>query len=94
MATRSNPVFRTDRLVPPGEILAEELEERSMTQKGLAEAMGRPIQVINGIIGRRKAVTAETAIQLEKALDIPAEFWLNLEFMYQLGKARAQQGQL
>jgi len=37
--------------------------------------------------GRR---SAETALQIEKALDIPAELWLNLEAMYHLGKARAR----
>ena len=93
MATSSRRVFKTDRLVPPGEVLAEELAERDMTQTALAQAIGRPLQVINGIIAGRKAVTAETALQLEKALGIPAEFWMNLEVMYRLGRARAKAGE-
>ncbi|MBI2917243.1 MAG: HigA family addiction module antidote protein [Chloroflexi bacterium] len=90
MATKVAIPFRTDRLVPPGEVLAEELRARAMSQTGLARLMGRPIQVINAIVTGKKTVTAETALQMEKALDIPAEFWLNLEAMYQLGKVRAR----
>ncbi|MBI3743395.1 MAG: HigA family addiction module antidote protein [Chloroflexi bacterium] len=89
MATKAKP-FRTDRLVPPGEVLAEELEARNMTQTALAQTMARPIQVVNGIVQARRAVTAETALQLERALDVPAEFWMNLEQAYQLAKARAK----
>ncbi len=90
MATSTSLPFRTDRLVPPGEVLVEELEARAMIQTALAKSMGRPLQVVNGIVAQRKAVTAETALQLEKVLSIPAEFWMNLEMMYQLGKARAK----
>ena len=70
--------------------MAEELRARGMTQSELARRMGRPIQVINAIVTGKKSITAETALQLEKALDIPAEFWLNLEATYQLGKVRAR----
>jgi plasmid maintenance system antidote protein VapI len=45
--------LESDRLVSPREIVAEELEERGMTQPALAKTMGRPIQAINGIIMRR-----------------------------------------
>ncbi len=90
MATNVAVPFRTDRLVPPGEVLAEELRARGMTQSELARRMGRPIQVINAIVTGKKSITAETALQIEKALDIPAEFWLNLEATYQLGRVRAR----
>jgi len=90
MTTKVAVPFRTDRLVPPGEVMAEELSARRMTQSELARRMGRPIQVINAIVTGKKSVTAETALQIEKALDIPAEFWLNLEATYQLGKVRAR----
>ncbi|MBI4202017.1 MAG: HigA family addiction module antidote protein [Chloroflexi bacterium] len=88
MATRPVTRFRTNALYPPGEYLAEELAARGMTQVALVQAMNRPIQVVNAIIRGRKTVTAETAIQLEKALGIEAEFWLNLEMHYQLAKVR------
>jgi HTH-type transcriptional regulator/antitoxin HigA len=68
--------------------LAEEIDERGLTQKALAEAMGRPAQVVNEIIRGRKAITAETAIQLERVLGTSARFWLNLQSMYDLARAR------
>ncbi len=50
--------------------------------------MGRPANAINKIVNGKKAVTAETALQLESVLpEIPARFWLNLETDYQLTKA-------
>jgi plasmid maintenance system antidote protein VapI len=50
--------------------------------------MGRPINAINEIINGRKAITAETALQLEEVMpEIPARFWLNLETDFQLTKA-------
>jgi addiction module HigA family antidote len=50
--------------------------------------MGRPLNAINEIINGKKAITAETALQLEAViLEIPARFWLNLETDYQLIKA-------
>ncbi len=59
-----------------------------MSQKELAKQMGRPANTINEIINGKKAITAETALQLEEALpEIQARFWLNLETDYQLAKA-------
>jgi len=77
-----------DVAIPPGEYLAEEIEARGITQKELARRMRRPLNAINEIINGKKAITAETALQLEAAMpEIPARFWLNLETDYQLVKA-------
>jgi addiction module HigA family antidote len=54
--------------VHSGELLGEELEARGLTQKALAEAMGRPVQAVNEIVRGRKAITARSAIQLDEAL--------------------------
>jgi addiction module HigA family antidote len=74
--------------IPPGETLAEELEARNLTQSDLARRMDRPVQAINEIVRGKKAITAETALQLERVLDTPAAFWLHLEADYQLTVAR------
>jgi addiction module HigA family antidote len=77
-----------DVAIPPGEYLAEEIKARDISQKELARHMGRPVNAINEIINGKKAITAETALQLEAVMpDIPARFWLNLESDYQLTKA-------
>ena len=80
--------LESDLAIHPGELLAEELEARGMTQRALAEAMGRPAQVINEIVRGKKAITAETAIQLEDALGTSAPLWLSLQSSYELTKAR------
>ncbi len=74
--------------IAPGETLLELIEEKNITQVDLARRMGRPIKVINEIIKGRSSITAETALQLEKVLGVPARFWNNLESNYQEIKAR------
>jgi HTH-type transcriptional regulator/antitoxin HigA len=77
-----------DIAIPPGEYLSEEIEARGISQKELARRMGRPLNAINEIINGKKAITAQTALQLEEVMpEIPARFWLNLETDYQLTKA-------
>ena len=88
MVTEAKSRTYSDMAIPPGEILAEELEARSMTQRQLAEEMGRPAQVINEIIKGKKAITPATALQLEDALGPSAEFWMGLQTTYGLTLAR------
>jgi HTH-type transcriptional regulator/antitoxin HigA len=77
-----------DIAIPPGEFLAEEIDARGMSQKELAKRMGRPLNAINEIINGKKAITADTALQIEEVMpEIPARFWLNLETDFQLTKA-------
>lgn len=76
-----------DIAIPPGEYLAEEIEARGISQTELSRRMGRPLNAINEIINGKKAITAETALQLEEVMpEIPARFWLNLETDYRLTK--------
>lgn len=77
-----------DIAIPPGEYLAEEIEARGISQTELSRRMERPLNAINEIINGKKAITAETALQLEEVMpEIPARFWLNLETDYRLTKA-------
>jgi addiction module HigA family antidote len=77
-----------DLAIPPGELLAEELAARGMTQSQLARHMGRPLQVVNEIVRGKKRITGETALQLSEALGTSAELWMRLESDYELAKAR------
>ncbi len=80
--------FRPDSALHPGRLLREELAERGMTQKRLAELMQRPPQVVNQIIQEKKSITPETALGIEKVLGIDAQFWTNLQAVYDLVVAR------
>lgn len=50
--------------------------------------MGRPLKLINEITKGKASITADTAIQLEQVLGVPARVWNNLEANYQELKAR------
>ncbi len=87
--------WQPDWAVAPGEILLEALQDRGMTQAELANRMARPPKTINEIIKGKAAVTADTAIQLERTLGISAAFWSGLEASYRQHLARhAAQEQL
>jgi len=88
MATKKGQLYHSDLAIHPGEVLAEELGAREMTQRALARAIGRPEQVINEIIHGRKGITAETALQLSEVLGVSAELWMNLQASYALTVAR------
>ncbi|MBU6351139.1 MAG: HigA family addiction module antidote protein [Chloroflexi bacterium] len=74
--------YTPDWVSPPGETLLETLEALGMSQTDLANRMGRPQKTINEIIKGKAAITPETALQLEKVLNVPARFWLNREQQY------------
>jgi HTH-type transcriptional regulator/antitoxin HigA len=85
---RTREETHSDLAIPPGEYLAEVLEEIGMSQADLARRMGRPAQAINEIIRGNKSLTPETALQLEHVVDVPAHIWLGLEAEYRLALAR------
>lgn len=73
----------------PGEMLLKEfLEPLGLTQVALAAKMGVPLQRLNGIVNGRRAVTAETAILLSRALGTPPELWLKLQMASDLWAAQ------
>ena len=74
--------YRPDKVSAPGETLLDLLDEREMSQAELSKRTGRPIKTINEIIKGKAAITPETAIQLERALGTPAEFWNQREAYY------------
>lgn len=78
----------SDLPIPPGEVLQEEIEALGMKQTQLAAALGRPVQVVNQIIRGKKAITQETALELERVLGIGAHVWAGLESAYRMTLAR------
>ena len=74
--------YEPDYVSPPGDTLIEILDARGMTQKELAARTGRTSKHVNEIVKGKAAITSETAIQLERALGIPASFWNNRQQRY------------
>ena len=93
MSSRTIERVWSDLPIPPGDVLSEELESLGMTQKELATVLGRPAQVVNEIIRGKKAITEETALELERVLGIGAHVWVGLESTYRLTLARNRERQ-
>ncbi len=71
-------------IFPPGEFLREELEARNWTQQDFARILGKSSRLVNEILNAKRAITPETATVLSSALGTSAQFWMNLESMWQL----------
>jgi addiction module HigA family antidote len=83
-----------DTVSSPGETLEELLESCGMSQAELSDRSGRPRKTINEIIKGKAAITAETAIQFERVLGIPAGFWIAREQNYREAQARAKEASI
>ena len=75
--------------IHPGEHLAEILDELNISQYRLAKAIGVHPRRINQIVLGGRSITADTALRIGQALAMTPEFWLNLQRMYDLDRARA-----
>jgi addiction module HigA family antidote len=76
--------YTPDHTVTPGEVLEYELELRNMSRIELARRPGLSEKHIIAILKGEgtTVITPETAIKLERALGMPADYWLNLEAHY------------
>ncbi len=75
--------------IHPGEILLEEfLKPLGISQNRLARAMAVPPRRINEIVHGKRAVTADTAIRLARALGTSEPFWMGLQADFDLEEAR------
>ncbi len=78
--------------IHPGEILAEELEQRQFTGSAAARALGIPQSRVSNILRGRTGITADTALRLGRWLGTGPELWLNMQKDYELRVAEAQVG--
>lgn len=82
--------FDPDWTIHPGMTLREALRERGISQKEFARHIGRSRQLVNEICVGKKAITAQTAIQLEQAGMSTARFWVTAQALYELDVARGK----
>jgi addiction module HigA family antidote len=81
------------RPIHPGEVLREEfLVPLGMSANRLAQAIEVPANRISELIAERRALTADTALRLARALDTSPEFWMNLQLAYELRLAEVELG--
>jgi HTH-type transcriptional regulator / antitoxin HigA len=74
--------------ISPAELIKEELEARGWRQEDLAEILGRTSTDVSNLVNGKRAINAELAKELGEAFGTGAEFWLNLEGLYQLSKIK------
>jgi HTH-type transcriptional regulator/antitoxin HigA len=80
----TNERYYSDLAIPPGEFLEEVIDDLGMSKEEFAIRMNRPLSKMSQIFNGNKAITSDTALQIEKVTNTPAHFWTNLEANYRL----------
>ena len=83
----------TQIAIHPGEHLAEELKELSISAAELARRLDVPTNRVTSILNGRRAITGDTALRLAHFFGTSAEFWLNLQSLYELRLAQQKAGE-
>ena len=78
--------------IHPGEHLAEELKALDMSAAELARKIDVPTNRVTQILHGTRAVTGDTALRLAHFFGTSAQFWLNLQSLYDLRLAQEKAG--
>jgi addiction module HigA family antidote len=74
--------------IHPGDMLLEEfLQPKGLSQREFAEKLGWTTAKLNELVKGKRGVTADTALDLAKALGTSPELWMNLQMMWDLRRA-------
>lgn len=75
--------------IHPGEVLMTEfLEPMGITQYRIAKVIDVPARRINEIVHGKRAITADTALRLSRALGLTDMFFVNMQAHYDAEVAR------
>ena len=72
------------KAIHPGEHLAEELREMGISAAELSLQLKVPTNRVTQILNGRRSITGDTALRLAHFFGTSAEFWLNLQALYDL----------
>jgi addiction module HigA family antidote len=78
--------------IHPGQHLAEQLEELGMSAAELAHRIKVPTNRVTLVLNGQRAITGETALRLGHFFGTSAEFWLNLQKLFELRVAERESG--
>ena len=78
--------------IHPGKHLAEEVAALGMSAAELARQLGVPTNRVTEILNGRRAITGDTALRLAHFFGTTAEFWLNLQSLYEIRVAERKAG--
>lgn len=91
MVNKATGSYTPDYAVAPGEMLEYEMDIRGMTQQELVRRTGVTSKHINELMSSKAPISPAMAIKLERAMGMPAQYWLNLEANYQEIQARQEE---
>ena len=78
--------------IHPGEHLAEELDALDMSAAELARKIRVPTNRVTQILNGTRSITGDTALRLGHFFGTSAQFWLNLQSLYELRIAEQKAG--
>lgn len=84
--------YPVDNLPPihPGSFLRDELEALELSARKFAEHIHVPHNAVTGIMNGERSISAQMAIRLGQAFSTTPQYWLNLQAIYDLKRARAE----
>src|SRR5271169_2571414 len=84
--------FMAISAIHPGEHLAEELRALGISAAELARQLDVPTNRVTEILNGRRAITGDTALRLAHFFGTTAEFWLNLQSLFEIRVAQKKAG--
>ena len=78
--------------VHPGEHLAEELSEMGISAAEFARQIRVPTNRVTEILKGRRSISGDTSLRLAHFFGTSAEFWLNLQSLYEIRVAEKKSG--
>ena len=84
--------YPVDNLPPihPGSFLRDELAALGLSARKFAEHIHVPHNAVTGIMNGERSVSAQMAIRLGQAFGTRPQYWMNLQTIYDLKRARAE----
>jgi antitoxin HigA-1 len=82
------------RVVHPGSILKDELDELGITPTEFARQIDVPPNRVSQIIGGKRAITGDTALRFGHWFGVDPQFWLNLQVQFDLAMADREMGKV
>lgn len=86
----ANNTFQPNWVSPPGDTMADILEERHLSPIEFADQIGYSVDITNDLLNGNSLITIEMAQRLERALGVSASFWMNRESQYRKDISRFQ----
>jgi len=83
--------FNPDWISPPGETIADLLEDLDWTQAQLAKRLGYTTKHVSQLVNGKAPITEDTALKLARVLGSTEEFWLEREAQYRAALVKVEE---